>query len=287
MYSIVMGKLADKSKRQINRMINPFGIQIAKSERVNNAIAEAGKLSQMMEIVKSSELTDRAKVHLCQDLPGSFSQLNQDIFALIINSDTRNNFFVEFGAAGGRVGSNTYLLETEHSWNGIVAEPARSYKQEIQETRNCIIDFRCVYSQTGLSLDFLECQTSMLSTISGFEKSDTLANDRKVRSVYSIETVSLLDLLDQHEAPRTIGYISIDTEGSELKILENFDFEHYAFNFMSIEHNSPEQDLKLDALLNPLGYIRILRNLSRFDSWYVSKRLNLGSVLTNWTHENE
>jgi hypothetical protein len=127
----------------------------------------------------------------------------------------------------------------------------------------------------------------MLSTISGFEKSDTLAADRKVNSVYSVETVSLIDLLDQYKAPDTIGYISIDTEGSEFIILENFDFGRYTFNFMSIEHNSPDQDLKIENLLQPLGYVRILRNMSRFDSWYVSSRMNMRGILNNWTTSNE
>lgn len=287
MYSIVMGKLADKSKRRINRMLNPFGIQIAKSNRVNTAVADARKFSQLMEIVDTPELSDWAKVEFCKVLPQSYSQLNQDVLALIINSETQSKYFVEFGAAGGKVGSNTFLLESEYSWSGIVAEPARSYKPELKETRKCEIDFRCVYSDTGLFLEFLECKTSMLSTISGFEKSDTLAHDRKVKSAYSVETVSLLDLLDQYKAPSTIGYISIDTEGSEFTILENFDFGRYTFNFMSIEHNSPEQDLKLEQLLEPLGYIRILRDLSQFDSWYVSKELDLGSIFRNWTKSNE
>jgi FkbM family methyltransferase len=268
-------------------MLHPLGIQIAKSDRVNSAVVEARKFTQLMEIVNSSELSDPAKVKFCKILPQSYSQLNQDVLALIINGMTQNNYFVEFGAAGGKVGSNTFLLESKYSWRGIVAEPARSYKPELEETRKCDIDFRCVYSHSGLFLEFLECKTSMLSTISGYEKSDTLADDRKVKSAYSVETVSLLDLLDQYKAPGTIGYISIDTEGSEFTILENFDFGRYTFNFMSIEHNSPEQDHRLEQLLEPLGYIRILRDLSQFDSWYVSKELNLGSILSNWTEDNE
>ena len=282
-----MGKLIDKGKRRLNKMLTPFGIQIAKSDRVNSAIAQAKKFTQLMEITESPELSDQAKVQMCNYLPHSFSQLNQDLLALIINNETQNKYFVEFGAAGGKIGSNTYLLESEHSWSGIVAEPARSYKPELLETRKCEIDFRCVYSHSGIFLDFLECQTKMLSTISGFEKSDTLAADRKVKSVYSVETVSLIDLLDQYKAPDTIGYISIDTEGSEFIILENFDFGRYTFNFMSIEHNSPDQDLKIENLLQPLGYVRILRNMSRFDSWYVSSRMNMRGILNNWTTSNE
>ena len=48
----------------------------------------------------------------------------QHLFDLSELEFKRNGFFVEFGAANGIDLSNTYLLETEFSWTGILAEPA-------------------------------------------------------------------------------------------------------------------------------------------------------------------
>ena len=45
-------------------------------------------------------------------------------------------------------------------------------------------------------------------------------------------------LLEQYNAPRTIDYISLDTEGSELRILKVFDFNKWDVKIWSIEHNT-------------------------------------------------
>lgn len=51
------------------------------------------------------------------------------------------------------------------------------------------------------------------------------SNLRKKGKNYHVETVSLLDLLNEHNAPYEIDYLSIDTEGSEFDILKAFDFK--------------------------------------------------------------
>jgi hypothetical protein len=44
---------------------------------------------------------------------------------------------------------------------------------------------------------------------------------------YGVETVSLNDLLEQYNAPEHINYLSVDTKGGELQILETLDFNKY------------------------------------------------------------
>ena len=91
----------------------------------------------------------------------------------------------------------------------------------------------------------------------------------KAKSTYNVKTVSLVDLLNHWQAPTVIDYLSIDTEGSELEILLDFDFDIYDISVITCEHNYSDNRDKLYKLLVGNGYTRILDNISMFDDWYV------------------
>jgi hypothetical protein len=85
-----------------------------------------------------------------------------------------------------------------------------------------------------------------------------------------VETLSLDDLLSQHNAPRDIGYLSLDTEGSELDILKAFDFDAYKIHVITVEHNhKPDLRSGIHSLLSQNGYKRVFAEVSDFDDWYV------------------
>lgn len=206
---------------------------------------------------------------LAEYLPKSRSQLRQDLFVLGSLGFPRAGFFVEFGATDGVGLSNSYLLETEFGWDGILAEPARSWSKALSENRSCAIDTRCVWSETGAKLSFNETNELELSTIDIFSDSDGHAGARERGQVYEVETVSLLDLLQSHSAPKIIDYLSIDTEGSELEILGSFDFARYSFRVITVEHNFTPQRTKIKRLLEKRGYRRVHEDVSQWDDWYV------------------
>ncbi|MGR6466210.1 FkbM family methyltransferase [Rhizobium sp. PAMB 3182] len=81
--------------------------------------------------------------------------------------------------------------------------------------------------------------------------------------------MSLLDLLEKHNAPKVIDYISIDTEGSEFEILNSFDFSRYKFNALTIENNYTSARQKISNILTENCYIRIFENISKWDDWYI------------------
>jgi hypothetical protein len=84
-----------------------------------------------------------------------------------------------------------------------------------------------------------------------------------------VETVTLEDVLTQYNAPRDIDYISLDTEGSEEKILESLDFNKWNVTLLTIEHNLvPGRAEKFDAILVPFGYKRVHQVIINGDAWY-------------------
>ena len=198
-------------------------------------------------------------------LSASKAQLRQDLFALIQSDFKREGFFVEFGATDGVELNNSHLLEKQFGWSGILAEPARGWHSDLNRNRNCIIDKRCVWSVTGENLRFTEAPRGENSAISSFTKTR-----RKLRGQnYDVETISLNDLLDSHNAPAHIDYMSVDTEGSELDILSAVDFARWSFGCLTVEHNFAPQRDGIHALLTANGYTRVWEKVSRFDDWYI------------------
>src|SRR5262249_46423897 len=109
---------------------------------------------------------------LLKYLTKSKAEFRQDLFVLSELNFKHEGYFVEFGAANGYAGSNTYLLEKEFSWNGILSEPARIWHAELRRNRNANIDTRCVWSQSGATINFNEVTLAALSTINSFSSSD-------------------------------------------------------------------------------------------------------------------
>jgi FkbM family methyltransferase len=203
------------------------------------------------------------------NLHRSRSQLLQDLFVLYQLREKPNGFFVEFGATNGVDLSNTFLLEKRFQWQGILAEPARCWHDTLRQNRGCIVDTRCVWTKTGEVMEFNEVNSPEYSTINAFSDSDCHAGLRSEGEVYRVESISLIDLLTAHGAPKLIDYLSIDTEGSEIDILSAFDFDAFDIRIMTVEHNHTENREKIHALLRSKGYRRVFEKFSRWDDWYI------------------
>jgi FkbM family methyltransferase len=199
----------------------------------------------------------------------SKSQLGQDLLGLSISGLDKPGFFVEFGAADGVALSNSHMLEKHFGWRGILCEPSTGWHEALKKSRSCIIDTRCVYSVSAEKISFSENYLGELSAITAFAEPNANGVLKRTTSSYEVETISLLDLLTGHNAPKFIELLSIDTEGSEFEILEKFDFHSYRFGAICVEHNFADTRGKINRLLLANGYVQVYEDLSDFDDWYV------------------
>jgi len=237
--------------------------------------------SRLKELLAQEEQLNRFKsdMEFLQALPSAMAgkalafladspaQLRQDLFVLSELGFKRDGFFVEFGAADGKNLSNSWLLENRFGWKGLVSEPARCWHQKLAQNRKCHIDHRCIWSTTGLSLEFKEA--AEISTVSGYGEDDAHHDARSRAPKYSVQTISLEGLMDECGAPKDPDYLSIDTEGSEFEILSHFNFQRYPFKVITCEHNFTPMREKLYQLLTSVGYVRKLEQVSQFDDWYI------------------
>jgi FkbM family methyltransferase len=253
----------------IGRMLELFGKKIVFQSEYQELISkriEVDRFRKIRQVALESSSSDLSRF-LILHATDSHAQQLQDLLAAYF-SNCKPGYFVEFGASDGIDLSNTFLLEKRYGWNGIIAEPAKLWHKNLHDNRSCSISKDCVYSVSGQNLVFSEATSGKLSTLTRYVNSDE--HLREILSEYSVRSVSLEDLLLQFRAPSFIDFLSIDTEGSEFEIIRNFDFGKYEFGFICIEHNHSENNQKIESLLKQNGYIRILRESSDFDGWYLN-----------------
>jgi FkbM family methyltransferase len=261
-------------------MLQFFNIGLVRLDDLNNLKREANRLQFEMQKIKAVEydkefikLIDPKDIFNLSDLiPKSrSSELHQDVFALVMSELKTDGFFVEFGATDGIGGSNTLLLEKDFNWRGILVEPARIWHRSLKQNRPlAYISTKCVWEASGVNLIFAEVPDSPeLSTAFNLKRDDLHANSRKHSKNYVVESISLIDLLREFNAPKEIDFLSMDTEGSEFLILKKFNFEEFSFKVISCEHNFTENRDKVRELLEKVGYKRVYENLSLYDDWYI------------------
>jgi FkbM family methyltransferase len=255
-----------------------MGFDVVRCEPQRDAALVAFEALLQLHLALNDVRDERERQFLldcAKHVGASKSQILQDVFALHSVDFKPNGFFVEFGATNGITLSNTHILEAEFGWNGILAEPARCWTAALRANRNCTIDTRCVWTATGEKVQFLETSDAELSTAGTFaDRRDGHSKTRTTNKAYDVETISLVDLLLAHKAPRQIDYLSIDTEGSEYSILSHFDFDAFDVKVITVEHNYVQRDRdQIHQLLTSKGYMRTLEKFSLWDDWYVKHTL--------------
>lgn len=252
-YSLISNKsLASIQVRLSETEDSKYAVQLL-------ALLESMKVSNIERFTKYGKL--------------SKAQLLQDIFVLENLNFRQEGFFVEFGAADGIKHSNTYMLEKEFNWKGILAEPATIWHQALYANRNAIIDTRCVWTKSGASLEFVEDISAELSSATEHRNQGIHQNRRADSKFYRVDTISLSDLLLENNAPKKIEYLSVDTEGSEYKILSAFNWNEFRFQVISVEHNFSKDRKLISDLLISKGYKQVYPEVSKFDDWYVHQDL--------------
>lgn len=241
--------------------------KIIKRKEYKNIVSSKKKLALQLNFLKTVE--SKNFQYLVKYLDYSKSQFLQDLFVLNFLNYKCDGYFVEFGATNGIDLSNSFLMEKEFNWRGILAEPSRSWHQELKSNRTCDITTDCVWKISGDNLPFLEANIAEYSSLSESSTHDKNMGKRKNARKYNVNTISLNDLLLKYNAPENIDYLSIDTEGSEYEILKNFNFNDYNIKIITCEHNYGENRDKIFSLMLNNGYTRIYENISYCDDWYV------------------
>lgn len=221
----------------------------------------------------TTETTNAQVMNVIETQIVSNSQLGQDIEVLRVFNNKRDGYFVEIGASDGVELSNTHLLEHRYNWKGICCEPIPDRFEKLVANRpNSVCYDVAVYKTTGDYVDFDVCNSyDLFSGIPEHIDRHKQAVESN-KSTITVFTMSLLDVLNKANAPKFIEYLSIDTEGSELVILEGFNFTKYTFGLIDIEHNFIEpRRTEIRTLLELQGYK--YKGENQWDDMYIHQSI--------------
>jgi FkbM family methyltransferase len=177
----------------------------------------------------------------------------------------RRGIFVDVGAWDGVCFSNTLFFERERKWNGIHIEPLEDKYAELVKNRPNSTNLNVAVSDVEGSAEFLAISgpTGMLSGLTANYDPRHLKRIEKETTELHTETktvtvsVKRLDSIFREHDIRRVHYLSVDAEGSELRILKSIDYDFTYIDVIGFENNYPEQTRDVLAFLEQKGYVPI------------------------------
>jgi hypothetical protein len=112
-------------------------------------------LKKIFRIKTNQYLKYVSKIAPNLKLKRTFSQHGQEYLVLMLLGNIKSGYFVEFGAIDGITNSNSYYFEKILGWNGILAEPAKRWHENLKYNRAVHIETDCVFSESNLTLEFV------------------------------------------------------------------------------------------------------------------------------------
>lgn len=234
-------------------------------------------LSNALQSATETELADTARfltsvVGMAQRGVRPKSQLLQECFALAWNGPSPETF-VEVGAAGPEFLSNTFVLQSEYGWGGLLVEPNPEFARGLLSRVSESVRIAEVAAGSRGDIEFVVAGelSSSVDMLPADASQQIRAKMIRDSGVIRVSRIPLDDLLLEHfQGISNIGFLSIDVEGAEQDVLDSIDWERWSFNAISVENNFRRTFEKhCDEALLKRGYRRVLSRISGWDSWYV------------------
>lgn len=171
-----------------------------------------------------------------------FSQFSQDKFIYeTFFQNTPDGYFVDIGAYDGVIDSNSLFFENL-GWRGICVEPNPYRFKLLLKYRKCPC-VQVAIAETNKTASFLNINSCGPDTLNGLiyeyhESEKYRINEYNMKegvdySYIDVECVTFESLVKE----TSIDYLSLDTEGNELKILNTIDFNRYNIKTITVENN--------------------------------------------------
>jgi FkbM family methyltransferase len=187
----------------------------------------------------------------------------------------KDGVYLEIGGYNGWRGSNCYFFEKTLGWRGVIVEASPTLVRGIGDYRNARIVHAAIADKNGVA-EFMDV-VSGATQMGGLVEHYVRARLDKVRTYpghieqrVRVPTMTLASLLGS-AGLKHVDYCSIDVEGAERSILENFNFRDYDISVFSIENDVLNDSTSVKDIFVPAGYR--LADVIGIDEIYVREGL--------------
>jgi hypothetical protein len=208
------------------------------------------ELEKFFNQINSSQLVDKYCAVNCKREP-----ITKRILEYISNIE--NGFYIEAGAYDGVLQSNTKFLEEEYNWTGILIEPSPKVFLELEKNRpNNINVNKCLVSPWHSS-----------KTIKGAFDNGPMSSVGNIRNLKNVELIdvecdTLENILDYYDIQK-IDFMTVDTEGYELEVLQGLNLLKHRPLYIMIEIYETQKK-ELFQFMEDMNYM-LLENITNYN----------------------
>jgi FkbM family methyltransferase len=184
-------------------------------------------------------------------------------FAVDYFQEKENGFFVDIGAAEGILCNNSLPFEEGYGWKGICVEANPVTYQKLIKNRPWTLNLNMGVADKEDTLEFWQIQGEA-ACLSGFEKFMSEEHKRRIRHDVAANgdlltkidiTCVPFDYIAKSAPNLRIDYLSIDTEGADLSIVQNINFSKIDIELISVEADHSFDQIKEILQQNRYMYI--------------------------------
>ena len=187
-----------------------------------------------------------------------FAQNFEDLILNRLFEDKSDGFYFDVGAFHPEDLSITNFFYKK-GWSGLNIEPIEKNFKLFLSKRPRDININCVISNNPSTVDFFLHPKKELSTI--IPPSKGLIDSNKSKKI-KVKAIKGKKIVAEHHLFNKVDFLKVDTEGSELDVLESFDFEKFKPQVILVEI---VQNFKFDVpLYDFINSSKEVKNINRY-----------------------
>jgi len=211
---------------------------------------------------------------LMQLIYKSFSQKGEDIMIDKILGNKKIGCYIDIGANDPHRFSNTKRFYNR-GWTGVNIEPDPKCYQKLVNNRKRDINLNLGIGDIEANLTFYKLIPDTLSTFSKVEFDNCIKQGYKLNEVISVDVIKLQEIFKKYFINKTVDFLTIDTEGFDMQVLQGNNWSKYRPTLICIESinhgysdGNTEKSDSIEKYLNNVSYNKIFDN--KLNSIYIN-----------------